>query len=148
MQGIQTLHITGPDIENPLWHQQFDLRHLGALRLCQTTIEFHAADNCRLYVTTMNAMNFQSDVPSIPVDNFEDQKILVFDLGSTNEASENCHHPELVCEILGLELNFTFLLEYVTEILYWESECLRLKLTSLVMLEKKYSKWKMFLSSK
>ena len=54
------------------------------------------------------------------------------------DATENCHYPELVGEPLRQELNFTFLLEHVTELiaLYWENECHRSQLTSLVLLEK------------
>ena len=32
-------------------------------------------------------------------------------------ATENCHHPELVGEPQRLELNFTFPLEHVTELI-------------------------------
>ena len=32
------------------------------------------------------------------------------------DAAENCHYPELVGEPLRLELNFTFSLDYVTEL--------------------------------
>ena len=77
---------------------------------------FDAADNCRLYVTTMKAMNFQDDIPSIPIDNFKDHYVLVFDLTSMQGATENFHYPELVGEPLKLELNFTFPLEHVTEV--------------------------------
>ena len=33
------------------------------------------------------------------------------------DATENCHYPELVGEPLRLELNFTFPLEHVTELI-------------------------------
>ena len=64
----------------------------------------------------MKAMNFQDDIPSIPIDKFEDHYVLVFDLTSMQEATDNCHYPELVGEPLRLELNFTFPLEHVTEL--------------------------------
>ncbi len=41
----------------------------------------------------------------------------MFDLTSMQGASENCHYLELVEEPLRLELNFTFSLENVTELL-------------------------------
>ena len=53
-------------------------------------------------------MNFQDDMPSTPIDNFKDHYVLVFDLTSMQDATENCHCPELVGESLRLELNFTF----------------------------------------
>ena len=78
-------------IENPFWYQQFDLRQNRKLRGGQPIVDFDAADNCRLYVSTMKAMNFQDDIPSFPIDNFKDHKVLVFDLNSTQDATENCH---------------------------------------------------------
>ena len=66
--------------ENPFWYQQFDLRQNRILRGGQPIVDFDTADNCRLYVTTMKAMNFQDDIPSIPIDDFNDHYVLVFDL--------------------------------------------------------------------
>ena len=65
----------------------------------------------------MRAMNFQDDIPSIPIDDFEDHYVLVFDLTSMQHATENCHYPKLVGEPLRLELNFTNPLENVTELI-------------------------------
>ena len=67
----------------------------------------------------MKAMNFQDDIPSIPIDNFKDHYVLVFDLTSMQDATENWNYPELVGEQLRLELNFTFPLEHVTELIVW-----------------------------
>ena len=84
---------TGSYNENPFWYQEFDLRQIRILRGGQPIVDFDAADNCRLYVTTMEAMNFQDDIPSIPVVNFKDHYVLVFDLTSRLDATENCHYP-------------------------------------------------------
>ena len=108
---------TGSFTENPFWYQQFDLRHIKILRRGQPIVDFDTADNCRLYVTTLKAMNFQDDVPSIPIDDFKDHYVLVFDLTPVQDATENCHYPELVGEPLRLELNFTNPLENVTELI-------------------------------
>ena len=108
---------TGSYTENPFWYQQFELRQIRILIGDQPIVDFDAADNCRLYVTTMKAMNFQDDIPSIPIDNFKDHYVLVFDLTSMQDATENCHYPELVGEPLRLELNFTFPLEHLTELI-------------------------------
>ena len=62
---------TGSYTENPFWYQQFDLRQIRILRGGQPIVDFDAADNCRLYVTTMKEMNFQDDIPSIPIDTFK-----------------------------------------------------------------------------
>ena len=62
-------------------------------------------------------MNFQDDIPSMPIDDFQDHFVLVFDLTSMKDATENCQYPELVGEQLRLELNFTQPLESVTELI-------------------------------
>ena len=41
----------------------------------------------------------------------------MFDWNSMQDATENCHYPGLVGEPLRLELNFTFALEHVTELI-------------------------------
>ena len=108
---------TGSFTENPFWYQQFDLRQIRILRGRQPIVDLDTADNCRLYVTTMKAMNFQDDIPSIPIDDFKDHYVLVFDLTSMQDATENCHYLELVGEPLRLELNFTQPLENDTELI-------------------------------
>ena len=70
-------------------------------------VDFDAADNCRLYVTTMKAMNFQDDISWILIPNSKDHYVLVFDLTWMQYATENCHFQELVREQPRLELNFT-----------------------------------------
>ena len=108
---------TGSFTENPFWYQQIGLRQIRKLRGGQPIVDFDTADNFRLYVTTMKAMKFQDDIPSIPIDDFKDHYVLVFDLTSMQEATENCHYPELVGEPMRLELNFTNPLENVTELI-------------------------------
>ena len=109
--------VTGSYTEHPFWYQQFELTQVKIFRGGQPIVDLDAADNCHLYVTTKKAMNFQDDIPSIPIDNFKDHYILVFDLTAMQDATENCHYPELVGEPLRLELNFIFPLEHVTELI-------------------------------
>ena len=108
---------TGSYTENPLRYQLFYLRQIRKLRGGQPIVDFDASDKCRLYVTTLKAMNFQDDIPSIPFDNFKNPYVLVFDLTSMQDATEKCHYPQLVGEPLRLELNFTFPLEHVSELI-------------------------------
>ena len=108
---------TGSFTENPFWYQQIDLRQVRILRGGQSIVDFDTADNCRLYVTTMKAMNFQDDIPSIPIDDFKVHDVLLFDLTSMQDATEISYYPELVVEPLRLELNFTNPLENVTELI-------------------------------
>ena len=53
-------------------------------------------------------MNFQDIIPSILVDNIKHLYVLMFDFTSMQDATENCHYPELFGELLRLELIFTF----------------------------------------
>ena len=107
---------TGSYNGNTFWYQRFDLRQIRILRGSQPIVDFDAANNCRLYVT-MKTMNCQDDIPSIAIDNFKDYYVLVFDLTSMQDATEKCHYPELIGEPVRLELDFTFLLEHVTELI-------------------------------
>ena len=108
---------TGSFTKNPFWYQQSDLRQIRILRRWQPIVYFDTADNCRLYVTTKKALNFQVDIPSIPIDDFKDHYVPVFDLISMQDATENCHYPELVAELLRLELKFTKPLQNVTDLI-------------------------------
>ena len=78
--------------------------------------DFDTDEFCPLCVTTMKTIIFQDDIPSIPIDIIKDHLVIVFDLTSMQEATENCHYTELVGEPLRLELNFTFPLEHVSRI--------------------------------
>ena len=111
------MHSLGSYTGIPFWYQQFDLRQSRKLKDGQKILDFDVAGNCRLYATTMKELNFQDDIPSTPIDNFEDHYVLVFDLTSIEDATENCHYPELVGESLTLDLNCTFPLEHVTELI-------------------------------
>ena len=103
--------------QNPFWYQQFDLNQIRILEGEQPIVDFETADNCRFYLTTMNAMIFQVDFHSIPIDDFKVNNVLVFDLTSMEDATENCHYPEIVGEPLILELNCTHPLENVTGVI-------------------------------
>ena len=92
-------------------------------------------------------MNFQDDIPSIPIDNFKDHYVLVFDLTSMQDATENCHYTELVGEPLRLELIFTFLLENVTELIVLGERMSSVAVDKVGVGGEKYSKRLMFLSS-
>ena len=96
----------------------------------------------------MKAMNFQDDIPSVPIDNFEDHYVLMFDLASMQDATENCHYPELVEEPLRLELNFNFSLEHVTELILVGERMSSVAVDKFGVVGKNIQKWIMFLSSK
>ena len=64
----------------------------------------------------MKAMKFQEEIPSIPINIFKGHYVLVFDLTSIQDATENCNYPQLLGESLSLGLNFFFPSEHVAEI--------------------------------
>ena len=72
---------------------------------------------CRLYVTTMKGMQFNEDFSALPMEDFQNHYILVFDLTSLQDAAEQLPYPELSGESLRLELFFQFPLEQVTEMI-------------------------------
>ena len=45
-------------------------------RGCQPKVDNDAADDCRVYVATMKAMNFKNDFASIPIEAYKDQYLL------------------------------------------------------------------------
>ena len=108
---------TGDYTKNPFWCQRVDLRQSRLIRGGQPIVDIDAADKCRLYITTMKATNFQIDIPSIPIDKFKHHYVLLSDVTSTQDAIENCQFPEIVAEPLRLDLNFTFPLEHVAELI-------------------------------
>ena len=96
----------------------------------------------------MKAMNFQDDIPSIPIDDFKDHYVLVFDLTSMQDATENCHYPELVGEPLRLELNFTKPLENVTELIVLGERMSSVAVDKFGVVRKNVSEWIILLCNK
>ena len=120
LQGVQSLHSLDPILKIHSRIGQFDLRKFRILRGGQPIVDFDAADNCRSYVTTMKAMNFQDDICSIPTEYFKNNCVLMFDSISMQNATENCHYREMLGEPLELELIFTFPPEHVFELIVLE----------------------------
>ena len=139
---------TGCCTEKTFCHQQFDLGHIRILRGGQPNVDFDAADNWSFYVTTMKTMNFLDDIPSIPIHNFKDRFVLVFDLTSMQNATGNCHYTEFVGEPLMLELNFTFPLEHVNELIVLGERMSSIAVDKLGVIGKLYIKWIKILSEK
>ena len=79
------LAVAGSFHENPFNYQQFHLRELKIIRGGRAIISL---DPCRPYVTTMKAMQFNKDFPALPMEDFQNHYILVFDLTSLQDAAE------------------------------------------------------------
>ena len=84
----------------------------------------------------MKAMNFQDISPSFSIDNFIDHCVLVFDLTLMQDASEIFHYSELVGEPMRREINFTFPLEHVTELIVFGERMSSAAVESWVLWEK------------
>ena len=132
---------TGSFCGNPFWYEQFDLKQIIILRGGWPIADFDTADNYCLYVTTMKAMNFQNDSPSIASDDFKDHYVLVFDLTSMQGAIENCHYPELIGEPLRLELNLFHPLEDVTELIVFGERMSSIAVDNFCVVGKNVYRW-------
>ena len=93
------------------------MRDLRIIRGGRATISLDTTSPCRTCVTTMKAMQFNEDFPALPMEDFQNHYILVFDLTSLQDATEHLHYPELSVESLRLEMFFQFPLEQVTEVI-------------------------------
>ena len=67
--------------------------------------------------STMKAMQFNEDFPALPMEDFQNHYVLVFDMTSLQDAAEQLHYPEHNGESLRLEIFFQFPLEQVTELI-------------------------------
>ena len=72
----------------------------------------------------------------------------MFDLTLMQDATEKRLSPELVGEPLRLELNFTYPLEHVTELIVLGERMSSVAVDTFGFVGKKHLKWIIFLSSK
>ena len=83
---------TGHFQENPFRYLKFGLRELRNVRGGRSIVSVDTTTDCRAYVTTMKAMNFNEEVPALPNNLFQNHYVLVFDLSSLQDAVENIHY--------------------------------------------------------
>ena len=62
-------------------------------------------------------MQLNEDFPALPLEDFQNHFILVFDMTSLHGAAEQLRYPELSGECLRLEMFFQFPLEQITEVI-------------------------------
>ena len=108
---------TGHFQENPFYYQKFGVRELRIVRGGRAVVSIDTTNNCRAYVSTLKAMNFNEEIPALPNDFFTDHYVLVFDLTSLQDAGEIVQYPELSGECLRLEMFFERPLTNVTELI-------------------------------
>ena len=76
---------TGHFQENPFHYRKFGLRELRIVRGGRIVVSIDTTNNCRAYVTTMKAMNFNEEIRALANDFFTDHYVLVFDLTSLQD---------------------------------------------------------------
>ena len=68
-------------------------------------------------VTTLKTMQFNEKFPALPMEDIQNDYVLVIDFTSLQDAAEQLHQPELSAQRLRLELFFQIALEQVAEVL-------------------------------
>ena len=109
--------VVGSFHENHFNYQQFHLKEHRIIRGGRAVISLDTTSPCRPYVTIRKAMQFNEVFPALPVKDFQNYYILVFDMTSLQDAAETSHYPELSGESLRLEMFFQFPLEQITEVI-------------------------------
>ena len=110
------LAFTGHFQENPFHYQKFGVREFRIVRGGRAIVSLDTTNDCRAYVKTMKAMNFNEEIPALPNHQFQDHYTLAFDLTSLQDAGQNIPYPELSGERIRLEMFFYRSLRNVTEI--------------------------------
>ena len=64
----------------------------------------------------MRALNFDEDGPGIPLEEYPEHFVQVFDLTSTQEANVQIYYPDVLAPSLRLESYFTSPLSSATEV--------------------------------
>ena len=57
---------TGHFQENPFHYQKFGIRELRIVRGGRAIVSVDTTNNCKTYVTTRKAMNFNEEIPALP----------------------------------------------------------------------------------
>ena len=75
-------------------------------------------DNKRLYYNSMSALAYVENGHGIPLSEFSNHFIMVFDLTSTQEATHDFIHPELTSSSISVELKFDTALTNNVEVFF------------------------------
>ena len=82
-------------------------------------------------------MQFKEDFSALPMEGFQNPKILVFDLTSLKDAAQQLHYPELSGENLRSEMFFQFPLVQVTEVIVLGEKLSNVQIEKLETVDKK-----------
>ena len=110
----------GTNTANPFHYQKFGLREITIYRngFATAGTPMSTTDNQRLYYNSMSALAYVQNGHGIPLSEFANHYIMVFDLTSTQEATHDFIHPELTNSSLSVELKFDAALAHNVEIFF------------------------------
>ena len=98
----------GTNNANPFHYQKLGLREITIYQngFATAATPMSTTENKRLYYNLMSALAYVEDGHGIPLSEFANHYIMVFDLASTQEATHDFIHPELTNSSLFVELKF------------------------------------------
>ena len=100
------------------------------------------------WIQTLHSLKIISGINILSSEKLEDHYVLVFDLTSMQDATENFHYPELVREPPRLELNFTFPLKHVIELIVLGERMSSVAVDRFGVVGKNVKKWIILLCNK
>lgn len=108
----------GSNVTNPYNYQKFDLKSITVYRngIPVAGTPLSTADNKRIYFNSLSSLAFVEGGHGIPLADFENHYVMVFDLTSTQQATHDYIHPELTNASITLEMIFGTALAQNTEI--------------------------------
>ena len=108
----------GSEQTNPFYYRKFNLSQITIYRdgyaVAGTPIS--TTNNKRVYMQSLSALGFENSGHEIPLSEYSDHYVLVFDLTSTQQASHNYIHPESTNAPITIELIFSAPLADNTEV--------------------------------
>ena len=107
---------TGSLKTNPFLYHKFNLRSIRIVRGSHVVVERDTTDNVQSYITTMRALKFDEDGPGIPLEEYPEYSLQVFDLTSTQETNVQIYYPDVFAASLRLEVYFISPLPSATQV--------------------------------
>ena len=107
---------TGSLNTNPFHYQKFDLRTIRIVRGSHVFAYLDTTDNVQSDITIKRALNFVEDGPGIPLEEYPESFIQIFELNSTQEGIVQIFQPDNVVASLRLSLYFTSALILATKL--------------------------------
>ena len=128
---------TGSLTTNPFHYQKFFLRTLRIVRGSHVVVDMDTTDSVQSYITTMRALRFDEDGPGIPLEEYPEHLVQLFELTSTQEANVQFFYPDVFAASLKLELYFSSPLSSATEVAVFRQRLLTIFIGKTATVKKK-----------